>query len=139
MLSRTLFLDFDGVLHPAQALDLNRFCHAKALSDAISPFDCRIVISSSWRFNYSLAELSAYLPQSLMARVVGMTGPAILGSYPRHNEILTWLMTSNSRDWRAVDDSAFEFPPRCEQLIHCEGSRGLGGHELEQIVQWLQC
>ena len=126
------------MLHPAQAQGRDRFCHAQALSDSLAGSDCAIVISSSWRFHYSTEEISAYLPKPLMARVVGMTGPAVIGPHPRYHEILTWLATSKGHDWRAIDDSAFEFPARCDELIHCEGSRGLGVDQLMKLRCWLE-
>jgi hypothetical protein len=49
MPARLLFLDFDGVLHPASAGREALFSRTSML-EAVLPDDrCRIVMSSSWR------------------------------------------------------------------------------------------
>ena len=40
-------------------------------------------------------------------------------------------------NWVAGDDARFEFPEPCEQLIHCDGGRGMGPEQCEIIRQWL--
>ena len=41
------------------------------------------------------------------------------------------------RDWRALDDSAFEFPDTCPQLIRCNGGIGVTERELTTLRVWL--
>lgn len=85
---RLLFLDFDGVLHPTSGSDANLFCRADSLLEALEGADCAIVISSSWRHHHDMPSLLALLPQRLGARVVGATGAAYVGRWPRYNETL---------------------------------------------------
>ncbi len=40
-------------------------------------------------------------------------------------------------DWRALDDSVFEFPAECEQLIRCDGAKGMTAREIGQLARWL--
>lgn len=136
--SKTLFLDFDGVLHPTLPRHNERFGLAPMLSKVLDGFDCDVVISSSWRFQLDAAQLRLLLPKPLSSRIVGFTGKAIVGRHPRHREILAWLERHGARDWRALDDSAFEFPSPCPELIRCDGGRGVTVAELSDLVAWLE-
>lgn len=92
--SRVLFLDFDGVLHPAKdsvhlptapmpawqiqiALQAQgRFVWASRLEDVLidASEDLRMVIHSTWRRRFSDSELVQFLPRSLGQRVIRMDG-----------------------------------------------------------------
>ena len=61
MIRPTLYLDFDGVLHPGHAQPNERFGLQNVLVDAISGYEVDIVVSSSWRFQYTLAKLKSVL------------------------------------------------------------------------------
>lgn len=132
---RTLiFLDFDGVLHPNFCAEDVYFAHAQALADAIGTAEVAIVISSSWRFHCKLRDLVERLPEPLGRRIIGSTGEACIGRYSRHSEILGYLAAHRIRSrWIALDDSAWEFPPDCRELIHCDGSTGIGERELARV------
>jgi hypothetical protein len=58
----TLFLDFDGVLHPNHAQDHQLFVWAPLLADALEGCQVDIVISSSWRFQWDLPHIRTRLP-----------------------------------------------------------------------------
>lgn len=140
-LKRILFLDFDGVLHPASAYQTTPFIHAQALADCLQPHDCEIVISSSWRFQYTLLELRELLPHELARRVSGVTGPVHIGSMARYQEIQNHLLRRTDRDdvsWRALDDSSWEFPARQPELILCNPNQGIGSNQLRELSQWLE-
>jgi hypothetical protein len=48
-----LFLDFDGVMHPASYSKARQsFCYAPWLEAVVAKHPLRIVVSSSWRFHY---------------------------------------------------------------------------------------
>ena len=83
---RLLYLDFDGVLHPATGNDL--FCRMHLLEEALIGKDCQIIISSSWRFHHPFEYLQSLFPESLRGQVAGVTGDAFVGKWPRHSEIL---------------------------------------------------
>lgn len=136
-----LFLDFDGVLHPASAYATSPFMHAQALAECLRPHECQIVISSSWRFQYSLNELLDMLPQTLAARVTGITGPAHIGALARYREIENYLNLHTRQkarlSWRALDDSNWEFPPRLPELILCNPNEGVTSTQLRDLTTWL--
>lgn len=69
-----LFLDIDGVLHPGNGIETGLLCRAKALEEALSDLNVRIVVSSSWRFHMEIDEILCQLPTDIARRVVGVTG-----------------------------------------------------------------
>ncbi len=132
-----LFLDFDGVLHPNLATPEQRFVRLPILADALGESDVKVIVSSSWRFEWSLSQLKALFPESIRMRVVGTTGPAHIGHHARWNEINAYCSGHGVANWRALDDAHFEFPNPCEQLIRCEGSRGIGPVQCDALRTWL--
>ena len=116
-----LFLDIDGVLHPGSGLDSGLMCRAEDLADAIAGQEVRIVISSSWRFHRELEKIAGMLPEAISERVIGATGDAYIGRWPRYNEIRNWVAANDPLvDWRALDDARLEFPNPCPPLISCD-------------------
>ncbi|MBK9784744.1 MAG: hypothetical protein IPP59_11490 [Betaproteobacteria bacterium] len=93
-----IFLDFDGVLHPADYLSFKtindelvlasdaRFCWVEDLWNLIHNFDCHLIIHSSWRNSYTLEQLRNLLPVELGKRVV-----AITAGDNRHQSILGYV------------------------------------------------
>lgn len=131
-----LFLDFDGVLHPT-AHGSALFSQLALFEETIVKHECQIVISSSWRFQLNLAELQAKFSKALRERIVGCTGDAYLGSYARFHEIKAYADTHSVFDWRALDDSYWEFPDKCPNLIRCNPNSGVTATELEKLSRWL--
>ena len=138
MNKQTLFLDFDGVLHPTLAEPAALFIHGSRLVEALRPYPVNIVISSSWRFHFSKEEYLAKLPAELAGQVVGATGEAHVGKFARWHEIQQYVKKHRVKDWRALDDSAFEFPLGCSELIACDGSVGVASAQLELVAVWLR-
>ncbi len=134
---KTLFLDFDGVLHPTLATPKQLFGKAAILVDVIERWRPWIVISSSWRFHFSLEEILSRLPESIAIQVHGKTGQAHIGKHARWNEIQDYCSRHHASDWRALDDSAFEFPTDCHELIRCDGAVGLTALEVARLESWL--
>ena len=132
-----LFLDFDGVLHPSLQGIKGYFTRAPLLSDALDGLACDIVISSSWRFHFPPDELPGYLMPLLRERVVGFTGPAVVGRHARYMEIQSYVKRRAIVSWRALDDSFFEFPDNCPQLILCDGSIGIQEPQMVALRKWL--
>lgn len=132
-----LFLDFDGVLHRNRCLPGDCFNLLPALAGTLAPFDHDIVISSSWRFHYSIRYLTKLFPDTLRNRIIGTTGEGHPGSYARWEEIQAYLECHPTSNWRALDDFDWEFPPACPQLIHCDGDRGCQDAQRRRIENWL--
>lgn len=130
-----LFLDFDGVLHEDPCFDESRlFVRAPSLAQTLEPFpEVAIVLSTAWRTQWTLAELSRPLPAALRKRVVDATplfspadAPAALRPYQRQAECFCWLRQHGFEQslWVALDDRPSLFAPHCEQLILCESNVG---------------
>jgi hypothetical protein len=134
---KTLFLDFDGVVHPTVATPKQLFGLAHLLVEAVERWKPHIVISSSWRFHFDQAEILSRLPPAISAQVQGMTGEAHVGKHSRWHEIQAYCLRHRVADWRALDDSVFEFPAECEQLIRCDGAKGMTAREIGQLARWL--
>jgi hypothetical protein len=118
-----LFLDFDGVLHKNGG---KRFEHIDIFAKAIQKYDVKIVFSTSWREYSSVAKLSAYLPESLKDKCVGLT-PMIKENIksPRYHEILQYIENNNvTEEWIAIDDMRVLFPLFCKNLFLVDGSEG---------------
>jgi hypothetical protein len=137
MQKKCLFLDFDGVLHPGSCSPLEYFCQMPVLETALGGANVDIVVSSSWRFHHEWGSLVERFPAPLRASVRGCTGDAVRGPQARWNEIRQYREQHAVRDWRALDDCAFEFPPDCAELILCNGATGLAEREVQMIRTWL--
>ena len=134
----TLFLDFDGMLHPNLAAPQERFARLPLLLEAIGDHPADIVISSSWRFEWSLRQLRGFFPAAVRAAIVSTTGSAFIGRHARWNEITAYCSAAGISNWRALDDARFEFPDPCAELIACEGSRGIESVQQQSIRKWLE-
>jgi len=97
-----------------------------------------IVICSSWRFNHSITELRDMFPKTLQPLIVNVTGPAFIGAYGRFMEISRYVKDYGVTDWIALDDSSWEFPKGCPQLIATDPRVGLQSAQVELIEKWLK-
>ena len=135
---KLLFLDFDGVLHPTHFAGESPFSRAHLLEETLAQFAPKIVVSSSWRFTHSLEKLQRSLPISIGQLVIGTTSSAIIGGkHPRFQEIQNYLSTYGPVDWRALDDSYWEFPSPCPKLIRCNPNTGVADKQVLELQQWL--
>jgi len=140
MKNKYLFLDFDGVLHPSLCDSKKYLSNAPLLAGLLVEYSCQIIISSSWRFQYSLDEIKKMLPKAISMQIIGMTGDAYSGGNQRYNEIIFYLKANDKSlvDWKALDDSQNEFPLNCKNLIFCNHITGLGHKQLMELKKWLQ-
>jgi len=140
MKNKYLFLDFDGVLHPSMCDSKKFLTNAPFLAALINEYPCQIVISSSWRFQYTLDEIKKMLPKAISNQVIDKTGDAFAGAYQRYNEIKFYLQVHGKSlaDWKALDDTQNEFPPDCKNLILCSHITGLGQKQIMELKKWLQ-
>ena len=135
---KLLFLDFDGVLHPTSARGPGLLSKAPLL-EAITDEDCRIIFSTSWRFQYSLEELCTKLPETVSLKVIGMTGSPYIGKHSRYYEIISYVSQLDHKpvQWRALDDAYWEFPVGCPELIRCNPNTGITEREIGLLNDWL--
>jgi hypothetical protein len=136
-MNKLLFLDFDGVLHPTHFAGEAPFNRVHLLVEAIASSNLGIVISSSWRFTHSVEKLQRLLPDSISNLVIGVTGAPVIGKYPRHQEIQTYLQSHKQSNWRALDDSYWEFTSNCQELIRCNPNTGVSEKQILELKQWL--
>jgi hypothetical protein len=133
----TLFLDFDGVVHPQPCFRENVFCRLPLLEDVLREFsEVNIVISSSWREHYGLAELKDFFSQDIAPRVIDVTpfyrDPAFdhlknpPTDFERQWEIEAWCDENqrHASNWIAIDDYAPWFEPDCPNLLVTSSKSG---------------
>jgi len=133
-----LFLDFDGVLHPRYENGPvpveAAFCHLPRFEAVMHDFpEVQIVISSTWREQFSLDKLRTWFSADIAARIVGAT-PIVPADHPgslerRESEIVAWLVEQgrSSEPWLALDDSTWQFRYCRDHLVACTSYVGLDG------------
>ena len=136
-MNKLLFLDFDGVLHPTHFAGEDPFNRVHLLEESLAGSDLGIVISSSWRFTHGIEKLQKLLPGSISNLVVGTTGAPVIGKHPRYQEIQNFLQSHGHSNWRALDDSYWEFPRPCPKLIRCNPNTGITDKQILELQQWL--
>ena len=140
-MKKVLFLDFDGVLHPATTGNKSGlFSRSFILEEAIKGLECEVVISSSWRFHTKHSDLLSNLSPALASKVTGSTGEPHIGKHARYQEILSYIKANDyfDLDWMALDDAYYEFPSSFERLILCNPNTGVTQKEAEVLKNWLK-
>lgn len=136
---KVLFLDFDGVLHPAgdgpEVLEGPTFVWLPFLEGVLRGYpNVGIVVSSTWRYTHTDGELRLLL---------GDLGPRLLGAIPRgprYEGIQWWLhMNRAFASHRIIDDHAREFPdPLPPELLLCDPALGLATPGvIDGLCAWL--
>jgi hypothetical protein len=120
----TLFIDFDGVLHPAWTDTLPLFDRLPLLESVLRAVpDAEVVISSSWREAYTIDEIRGIFSKDIRPQIIGFT-PRLpnIRRYQRQREIEAWLRTNRhpGARWVALDDYEEWFEPGCRHLILCQ-------------------
>jgi len=109
----TLFLDFDGVLHPFHRPS-GTFVLVPYFEEVLRDFpEVDIVISSTWREAYSLPQLQKFFSEDIAQRIIGVT-PQLASfehAFIREAEILAWRRKKKREreSWIALDDMASFF------------------------------
>ncbi len=136
-----LFLDFDGVLHPSFCPEEEHFCRRPLFETVMRKFPgVRIVISSSWRHIYAIDYLRSRFSRDIAERIVGTTQLWVPDDpMNRHREIIAYLdgRKLEQAAWLALDDSAFEFPKDCVNLLLCDSRFGLTEARAEELARRL--
>ena len=134
-----LYLDYDGVLHPAdvrvtkdephqprvyqagRATPHPLFEHAPLLERILQPFPAvRISLSTSWVRTLGYEFARQQLPPGLRERVVGTVWQGFLLNYPprtRHDAITTDVEERGVQRWLALDDDVDGWPDRRRHLV----------------------
>ncbi|WP_418921987.1 HAD domain-containing protein [Comamonas testosteroni] len=148
--SKALFLDFDGVLHPPDAIEGARppltsdqirrsfpgtFQHLPILRDLLHKHDeIAVIVSSSWRLFLSDAELI-----DLLAPISTWFAGSLSRYKGKDEAIRDWLAHHQVNDFAVLDDVAQFFPEGSKSLILCDPRRGLSDPVVqERVKRWLQ-
>lgn len=145
---RILFLEFDGVLHPASATSrLSPFSPLKTgvqqawlfrwawiLDEMLMRHpDVGIVVHSHWK---------GMAPQPQLESLIGPLGRRLIGVTPgpeRWPGIVSMAEANGLRNYRILDARASAFPPRLTELIACDPEAGLREFSvLRQLQAWLR-
>ena len=119
-----LFLDIDGCLRRESAPSYKLERHLvenleRFVAELETDGPVEIVITSTWKTAFSLDEIRSHFPPSLRLKIIGATPsfPAADGS--RYEEIRTYLRLNGMerKNWLAIDDDPFGFPPNPENLL----------------------
>lgn len=130
----TLFLDFDGVLHPYDVYLVNGkavrpggglFVYAPLVVAALAPYPTvKIVLSTSWVSAIGFEESRSRLPVELQRRVVGATDQATART--RHSQIAHYVRQHGLISWLAVDDDTEGWPAeQRKNLVRTPRAMGL--------------
>jgi hypothetical protein len=124
---RVIFLDIDGVLAPIRRWDrygdLDPAC-IKVLNEIVAGGAADVVVSSTWRYGKTIAQLQEILDaEGFTGRVVDMT-PTHLPHNDRTDEIATWLETNVVDGFVVIDDHVVSGALRAH-LVLTEPARGL--------------
>lgn len=148
--SRALFLDFDGVLHPPEAIEGARppltsdqirrnfpgtFQHLPILRDLLHKHvDVAVIVSSSWRLFLSDAELI-----DLLAPISTWFAGSLSRYKGKDEAIRDWLAHHQVSDFAVLDDVAQFFPEGSKSLMLCDPRRGISDPVVqERVREWLQ-
>ena len=104
---RVVFLDIDGVLAPIRRWDrygdLDPAC-IRVLNEIVARGGADVVVSSTWRYDKTAAELQTILEaQGFIGRVLDKTPTGALGGN-RGDEIAAWLAKHAVGGYVIVDD-----------------------------------
>lgn len=137
-----LFLDFDGVLHPITGSHPFQPACVAELEVVIEHFpSLDIVVTSSWREEKSMDELTALVGSVIGERIIGTT-PIIDDPFlhhPRYHEVLAYLacIPESDRVWVAIDDEIGNYPPEVPVLI-VDRHTGFTSEDREMLMALIQ-
>lgn len=126
-----LFLDLDGVVHPTDRRE-GCFSCLPTLETVLREFNgVEIVISSSWRIDYSLTQLRSMFSPDVATWIIDVTPDRAsrmesIEPYRREREIEDWLRENGREDqpWIAIDDCDWMFSRVCRPLLLVDGTTG---------------
>jgi hypothetical protein len=159
----TLFVDFDGTLHPGDALiDENGHItldsgsplleFAPLLVEMLEPYPTvEIVLTTSWLQKLPVDKVISYLPPELARRVVGTTRDIkprlsdVLNGTERTYVISSYAYGRRLKNWLAIDDAvhgAYQFGSVPGQLVEhfllLDSGRGISEVNAQQRIRaWL--
>ncbi|MBX3619365.1 MAG: hypothetical protein KF891_05160 [Rhizobacter sp.] len=161
MTAKVLYLDYDGVLHPAdvywqrdgaslyeEAMSEGHrlFAHAALLDKLLAPYgDVVIVLSTTWALNLGHAVAAKRLPRGLRERVIDGTyrlhmDEAAFRDTPRGRQVLTDVAYRQPRAWLALDDDEEGWGSALEEnVVLCDRTLGVSEDQtLKRLATMLE-
>jgi hypothetical protein len=127
VMRRVVFLDIDGVLAPIRQWDrygdLDSAC-IRVLNEIVARGGADVVVSSTWRYGKSIAELQAMLDtEGFTGRVLDKTRTGAPGA-DRGEEIASWLAAHAVEGYVIIDDHA-DMGELRSRLVQTQPAHGL--------------
>ena len=134
-----IFLDFDGVLAPIRRWDrygdLDPAC-IRVLNDVVARGGADVVVSSTWRYGRTAAELQTMLDAAgFIGRVVDTTPVGTPGA-SRGDEIAAWLAANDVSGYVIIDDHVDMGELRAH-LVQTHPAHGLHADDISRVLETL--
>ena len=147
-----LFLDFDGVLHPAAAYKTKGGALLKATDHALFEHedllrsvlcarpDVRIVLSTSWVVLHGFNDTREFLHKDIQKIVKGATWHSSMNRnqwevMSRYEQIALYVTRHSLKDWVAIDDDIVGWPGgQQHHLVATDGWNGLGERRVVEAL-----
>jgi len=134
-----IFLDFDGVMAPIRRWDryedLDPAC-IQVLNEIVARCPADVVVSSTWRYGKTVAELQEMLDASGFAgRVLDKTPDGPPGAN-RGGEIAAWLAEHDVSGYVIIDDHA-DMGDLRSRLVQTHPARGLQPADVPRAIATL--
>jgi hypothetical protein len=144
---KLLFLDIDGVLvtgkYIKQIKNAHTFCPdtISELARIINNTNCKIVISSTWRFNYPeiFKTLDKCDPEhaKIIADVILGPTPILRLDHSRGIEIQTWMTDNDFHGHFVIVDDDSDMNHLMSHLIKTKFETGLTSEKADDIINYL--
>ena len=141
----TLYLDFDGVLHPDEVyrrrdgsifvkdvpgMNASLFMWAKGLEERMANRDVQVVLSTSWVKALGFQQAMARLPEGIASKVAGSTYHSSQKQdwqyYTRYQQIQQHATRHRIVHWLALDNDVKEWAaPALHHLCACDDVTGI--------------
>jgi hypothetical protein len=136
VLTRVIFLDIDGVLAPIRRWDrygdLEPAC-IQVLNEIVVCGEADVVMSSTWRYGKTVAELQAVLEsQGFRGCVIDKTPTGGSGA-GRGEEIAAWLAEHDVRGYVIIDDHV-DMGELRDHLVQTRPAQGLQPADAPQAL-----
>ena len=138
-LRRVIFLDIDGVLAPIRRWDrygdLDPAC-IQVLNEIVACVRADVVVSSTWRYGKTAAELQAMLQAEGFTGCVIDTTPIGAPGGSRGDEIAAWLAEHDVSGFAIIDDHVDVGALRMH-LVQTHSAHGLQAADARRVIATL--
>lgn len=131
-----VFLDFDGVLHPAKTNDHEKFRPdaIQSVNRILDELDAKVVLSTAWRMDFGIEKFNVWFKN----RIIDSTPVHELNlkrETPRFHEVMDFLKSREwlNVPWVAIDDKRTHFPVESPAYI-TDAKTGITGADADNII-----